>query len=144
MPRKILLCLAATLALAGCKREPADAPAAPSAQTPADTAPSAPVSRHAFSPEMTTGDFAELVKTLSSDAFEGRGGRAGRGRLWPAIAGSPDMTDTGQMQLWGSGDWGGIVFPHRDRAKLAFGPGFVTDMDGHFTAALTNARDWLH
>lgn len=49
MPRKILLCLAATLALAGCKREPADAPSAPAAQTPTDSAPSAPVSRHTFS-----------------------------------------------------------------------------------------------
>ncbi|MCL1559688.1 M28 family metallopeptidase [Xanthomonas nasturtii] len=73
MPRKILLCLAATLALAGCKREPADAPRVADTQTPADSAPSAPVSRHAFSPELTSGDFAELVKTLASDDFEGRG-----------------------------------------------------------------------
>ncbi|MFO3707540.1 aminopeptidase, partial [Xanthomonas codiaei] len=73
MPRKILLCLAATLAVAGCKRESAEAPATPVTQTPADAAPNAPVSRHAFSPELTSGDFAELVKTLASDAFEGRG-----------------------------------------------------------------------
>lgn len=73
MPRKILLCLAATLAVAGCTREAADAPATPAAQTPAQTTPSAPVSRHVFSPELTEGDFAELVKTLASDAFEGRG-----------------------------------------------------------------------
>ena len=73
MPRKIVLCLAAAVALAGCKRESADPASAPSAQAPADSAPSAPVSSHAFSPELTTGDFAELVKTLASDAFEGRG-----------------------------------------------------------------------
>ncbi|MEA9748487.1 M28 family metallopeptidase [Xanthomonas campestris pv. raphani] len=73
MPRKIVLCLAAAVALAGCKRESADPTTAPSAQAPADSAPSAPVSSHAFSPELTTGDFAELVKTLASDAFEGRG-----------------------------------------------------------------------
>ncbi|MCC4619672.1 M28 family metallopeptidase [Xanthomonas cassavae CFBP 4642] len=73
MPRRILLCLAATLAVAGCKRESAQAPATPVTQTPADGAPNAPGSRHAFSPELTSGDFAELVKTLASDAFEGRG-----------------------------------------------------------------------
>jgi curli biogenesis system outer membrane secretion channel CsgG len=55
MPRKIVLCLAAAVALAGCKRESADPASAPSAQAPADSAPSAPVSSHAFSPELTTG-----------------------------------------------------------------------------------------
>ncbi|MEE7560447.1 M28 family peptidase, partial [Xanthomonas sp. Kuri4-2] len=33
----------------------------------------APASKHAFSADITPDDFGELVKTLSSDAFEGRG-----------------------------------------------------------------------
>jgi len=62
MSRKLLLCLAASAALTACQGETA----APPAQAPAAAA------GHAFSPEITAGDFAELVKTLSSDAFEGR------------------------------------------------------------------------
>ncbi len=54
MPRKILLCLLASAALA-----PAPAPV---------QAPPA----HAFSSGIDAGDFAELVKTLASDQFEGR------------------------------------------------------------------------
>ncbi|KLD75037.1 M28 family peptidase [Xanthomonas hyacinthi] len=72
MSRKLVLCLAAAAALTACKRE-APAP-------DADAAPPAPVTAaaHAFSPEITPADFGELVKTLSSDAFEGRGpGTAG-------------------------------------------------------------------
>jgi len=65
MPRTLLLCLAATAALAGCKGEPA-APA----QTATAAAPAA--STHTFSADITAADFAELVKTLASDAFEGR------------------------------------------------------------------------
>ncbi|WP_140724556.1 M28 family metallopeptidase [Pseudomonas sp. Hp2] len=77
MSRKILLCLAATAALAACKREPEAAPAAP-AQPDTVASAAAPASAHAFSPEITQGDFAELVKTLASDGFEGRGpGTAG-------------------------------------------------------------------
>lgn len=67
-PRHLLLCLAAATALAACKGEQS---------TPAtDASPAAVASAagaHAFSPDITQGDFAELVKTLSSDAFEGRG-----------------------------------------------------------------------
>ncbi len=67
-PRHLLLCLAAATALAACKGEQS---------TPAtDASPAAAASAagaHAFSPDITQGDFAELVKTLSSDAFEGRG-----------------------------------------------------------------------
>lgn len=65
MPRKLMLVLAATAALAACKQEP-EAPAAPpEAATP-------PAAAHAFTAEITEADFADMVKTLSSDAFEGR------------------------------------------------------------------------
>ncbi|KAB7766688.1 M28 family metallopeptidase [Xanthomonas maliensis] len=75
MSRKILLCLAGLLAAAstGCQRKSADAPAAPSTQSSTDAAPTSVGSQHVFSPNLTREDFAELVKTLSSDAFEGRG-----------------------------------------------------------------------
>lgn len=66
MSRKLMLVLAATAALAACKRE-SEAPApAPEAATP-------PVAAHAFTADITEGDFSDLVKTLSSDEFEGRG-----------------------------------------------------------------------
>jgi Zn-dependent M28 family amino/carboxypeptidase len=68
MSRKLVLCLAAAAALTACKRETP----APAAETAAP--PPAPVAAaaHAFAPEITPADFGELVKTLSSDAFEGR------------------------------------------------------------------------
>jgi len=68
-PRQLLLCLAAATALAACNREQA-APAAPASgtQQPAPVA-----TAHVFGNDINAGDFAELVKTLSSDAFEGRG-----------------------------------------------------------------------
>lgn len=70
-PRHLLLCLAATAALAACNREQ-PAPAADTQPAPPAAAP------HDFVPDITSGDFAELVKTLSSDEFEGRGpGTAG-------------------------------------------------------------------
>ncbi|MEO6264016.1 MAG: aminopeptidase, partial [Luteimonas sp.] len=65
MQRHLLLCLAAAAALAACQREPA-APAAPAPSAPSATA-------YAFHDAIDVGDFAEHVKTLSSDAFEGRG-----------------------------------------------------------------------
>jgi Zn-dependent M28 family amino/carboxypeptidase len=61
-----LLCLAATGLLAACQR----APSTPEAQAPAAT-PAA--EGHAFGKDINAGDFAELVKTLSSDDFAGRG-----------------------------------------------------------------------
>ncbi len=67
MTRPVLLTLAAALALAACNRE-APAPAAP--QPTPDTA--APAGTHVFSDALNTDDFAELVKTLASDEFEGR------------------------------------------------------------------------
>ncbi|MDV0439341.1 M28 family metallopeptidase [Xanthomonas sacchari] len=71
MSRKLVLCLAAAAALTACKRE-APAPAADTAPLAATPAPAAAPS-HAFSTGIAPADFAELVKTLSSDAFEGRG-----------------------------------------------------------------------
>ncbi len=61
MPRKILLCLLASAALGSCRQENAPAPA------PVQAPPA-----HAFSSGIDAGDFAELVKTLASDQFEGR------------------------------------------------------------------------
>ncbi|HZH42530.1 MAG TPA: M20/M25/M40 family metallo-hydrolase [Lysobacter sp.] len=56
--------LTAAVLLAACNREAAP-PAAP--QTPPQAAAS-----HTFTPAITAADFAEHVKTLASDAFEGR------------------------------------------------------------------------
>jgi len=71
MHRRLVLLAAAgfacALALAACQRSAPAGTAAP--QSPA----SAPAAAHAFQPGIDAGDFAELVKTLSSDAFEGRG-----------------------------------------------------------------------
>ena len=64
MHRKLLLCLAATAALAACKQE---APA-PAASAPAP----APAPAHTFAGAINAADFGELVKTLASDEFEGR------------------------------------------------------------------------
>ncbi len=63
----LILGVAAAALLAACK--PADPPAAPAAVAPVDT----PTSTHAFSADINEADYAELVKTLASDEFEGRG-----------------------------------------------------------------------
>ncbi|WP_313171107.1 M28 family metallopeptidase [Stenotrophomonas sp.] len=64
MQRKLLLCLAATAALAACKQE---------APVPAASAPApAPAPAHTFAGGINAADFGELVKTLASDEFEGR------------------------------------------------------------------------
>ena len=63
--RSLPACLALVLALSACDRAP-PAPAAP-ADTPA------PAATHAFKVAIDAGDFAEHVRTLASDAFEGRG-----------------------------------------------------------------------
>ncbi len=68
MNRPVLLTLATALTLAACNRE---APVAPAPQPTPDTA--APAGTHVFSDALNTDDFAELVKTLASDEFEGRG-----------------------------------------------------------------------
>ena len=61
--KTLLLTLAAIAALSACKRE-AEAPAAP----PEAAAPPA----FAFKDAMTPADFAEHVRVLASDEFEGR------------------------------------------------------------------------
>jgi len=64
-PRSLPACLALVLALSACDRAP-PAPAA-RANTPAVAA------AHVFHDAIDAGDFAEHVRTLASDAFEGRG-----------------------------------------------------------------------
>ena len=70
----LTLGLVALATLAACKPAATEAPAAsaaPAAATPAASA-------HAFNADINEADYAELVKTLASDAFEGRGpGTAG-------------------------------------------------------------------
>ena len=65
MSRKLLLGLAVVAALSACKKNEAPAAVAPEA-TPA-------ASTHAFSADINEADFAEMVKVLASDEFEGRG-----------------------------------------------------------------------
>ena len=65
MSRKLLLGLAVMAALSACKKNEAPAAVAPEA-TPA-------ASTHAFSADINEADFAEMVNTLASDEFEGRG-----------------------------------------------------------------------
>src|SRR5690606_1225384 len=58
-----VLSLAVATALAACGGEPATGDTTPA---------SAGAAGHAFSPELSKDDFAEMVKTLASDEFEGR------------------------------------------------------------------------
>ncbi len=62
----LFFALAAAATLAACDRQPSPPAAAPAASTPAPTA-------YAFHDAIDAGDFAQHVKALSSDAFEGRG-----------------------------------------------------------------------
>ena len=66
----LVLCLAVAAALAGCDR---GAPATDT-DTDAGAAPDAAAApaAHAFSPDINAADFAEMVRTLASDEFEGR------------------------------------------------------------------------
>ena len=73
-PTHLVLSLAVTAALAACSGEPAPATAAGDTPAPAATT-------HEFSPELDKGDFAEMVKTLSSDEFEGRAPGAPGGEM---------------------------------------------------------------
>lgn len=65
--RHLILGLAAASALAACK------PATPPADTAAPATPTPAASAHAFAADINAADYAELVKTLASDEFEGRG-----------------------------------------------------------------------
>ncbi len=70
MSRTFLIGLVAgAFALAGCKQ--ADTP--PPAATPAAPEAAPAASPHVFQPAVDGGDFAEMVKMLASDEFEGRG-----------------------------------------------------------------------
>jgi Zn-dependent M28 family amino/carboxypeptidase len=62
----LLFALVAATALAACDRQPASPPPAAATAAPATAA-------YAFHDAIDAGDFAEHVKVLSSDAFEGRG-----------------------------------------------------------------------
>ena len=68
MTRPLLLTVALALVLSACNRE---APAPESVATPAPET-TAPAGTHVFSEAIKADDFAELVKTLASDEFEGR------------------------------------------------------------------------
>ena len=68
MRSPLLLSLALLAALSACKRE---TPATATPEPAAPTAPAAP--EHAFAADINAADFSELVKTLASDEFEGRG-----------------------------------------------------------------------
>lgn len=65
MSRTLLLSLAVVVALSACKKTEAPVVAAPEATPAAPT--------HAFSADINEADFAEMVKVLSSNEFEGRG-----------------------------------------------------------------------
>lgn len=65
MSRKLLLGLVTLSALSACKP---DTPEPPTTTPPPDHG-----QAHAFSPQINAEDFGELVKTLASDDFEGRG-----------------------------------------------------------------------
>ena len=69
MRSPLLLSLALLAALSACKRE------TPETATPEPAVPAAApaATEHAFSSEISPADFSELVKTLASDEFEGRG-----------------------------------------------------------------------
>ncbi len=69
MQRHLLLCLAIATALAACQQQPAT----PAATAPVAATPPSAMAAHTFNPAIDPGDFVEHVKTLSSDAFEGRG-----------------------------------------------------------------------
>jgi Zn-dependent M28 family amino/carboxypeptidase len=72
MRSQLLLSLALLAALSACKRE------TPETATPVAQAPAPAAAAHAFGNDINAADFGELVKTLSSDEFEGRGpGSAG-------------------------------------------------------------------
>ncbi|MEN1929863.1 M28 family metallopeptidase [Luteimonas sp. MJ250] len=68
-PTHLVLSLAVATALAACGN---GEPAAAAAAANTGDAPAATASTHAFSPELSKDDFAEMVKTLSSDEFQGR------------------------------------------------------------------------
>lgn len=78
MRHSVIACAIGVLLLAGCQRETeSPPPAVPETATPAPTTAttdaSAAETTHAFDGAISAEDFAAHVKTLASDAFEGRG-----------------------------------------------------------------------
>jgi Zn-dependent M28 family amino/carboxypeptidase len=67
MSRSLLLCFVGTIVLVACNRAPMEAPIA---TAPTSTAPT--TARHDFVADISASDFAEHVKVLASDEFEGR------------------------------------------------------------------------
>src|SRR5688572_19687121 len=63
-------CVAGTLALVACDR--GASPAGPAGTATTAAPPAVAARSHAFASEITPGDFAEHVRVLASDAFEGR------------------------------------------------------------------------
>src|SRR4249919_315044 len=68
--RSLIVCMAGVVALAACNRAPSSQ--APAANATAAAPAVATTSSHAFVPDLAKGDFAEHVRVLASDAFEGR------------------------------------------------------------------------
>ena len=98
MPRHLLLCVATATALVACQRQPASS----AGTSPAASRPNA-VAAHVFNPAIDPGDFVEHVKTLSSDAFEGRGpGTPGEDKSVEYI--KSQMQRIG-LQPGNNGDW---------------------------------------
>ncbi len=81
MPRKLILALAAAVALSACSRDSGDDTAT------ATAAPAPSTSTHDFSPQINEADFAQMIERLASDEFEGRGpGSAGEDKTVEYIA----------------------------------------------------------
>ena len=94
--RHLLLGLAAAATLAACK--PAEPPAAPATPAPAPAA-----AAHAFSGDINAADYRELLETLASDAFEGRGpGTAGEDKTVDYIKAQFERLG---LQPGNKGDW---------------------------------------
>jgi Zn-dependent M28 family amino/carboxypeptidase len=73
MLRKPLVCLAILILLSACKDPPAAAISSSSSAATTLSPPPPTAAPHIFTPDITPADFSELVKTLASDEFEGRG-----------------------------------------------------------------------
>ncbi len=93
------LILGLAVALAACK--PAPAPEASAAAAP--VTPAAPAATHAFTADINSADYAELVKTLASDEFTGRApGTAGEDKTVDYIKAQFERIG---LQPGNNGDW---------------------------------------
>lgn len=95
--RHLILGLAAASALAACK------PATPPADTAAPATPAPAASAHAFAADINAADYAERVKALASDEFEGRGpGTAGEEKSVEYIK---EQFERAGLKPGNNGDW---------------------------------------